>query len=272
MRARRWTSLVVLPVLAACATLLGCDRQDEQERPSQAETLRAYQPRFEELRRRLVQVGSVLPAGKVGRDGCQAPAPPDPAFTYRTGDEEQDGNTAEVFMERSLTEPDTRLHWDRSFQYGDTLLLDALHWTGPRGPLGENRFELGPPPNYWDEGDDRELRAKMDRALDTPYLVVLRVRAYTPPTSQDGPTEVGFVASVELDGFVVDLRQPKLLCSFGAAGRYSALHVVNIRPGETWGSRVYEELQGSAGRRIAEKLESLTGGSADPPQTTTAWQ
>ncbi|MEN3611115.1 hypothetical protein AAH979_16345 [Plantactinospora sp. ZYX-F-223] len=272
MRARKWTALVVLPALAACATLLGCDSRDEEKRPSQAETLRAYQPRFEELRRRLGQVRSVLPTGKVGRDSCQVPGPLDPAFTYRTGDEEQNGNTAEVFVERSLTEPDTRLHWDRSFQYGDTLLLDALHWTGPRGPLGENHFELWPQPYYWDEGDDRELRATLDRALDTPYLVVLRIRTYTPPTSQDGRTAIGFVASVELDGFVVDLRQVRLLCSFGAAGRYAALHVINIGPGQSWGSRVYEELQGSAGRRIAEKLESLTGGTADPPRTTTAWR
>ena len=269
MRAQKRLALKAVPVLVVCAMVLGC-AGPEVRPPSQADTLRAYQPRFDEMRRKLVQVKSLLPTERVG-DSCDAGAPLNPTLNYRTGSGEstdRTGNNAEVIMEQALPDPDTVLldNVDVFAYDGATELLESLRWTGPRGPLGENRFELHPPPAYWDESDDRELRAKLERGLSTQYLVVLRVIEYRPPESGDGRTSAGFSSRVVLDGFVVDLRQLKLLCRFTAGDEYEGLAVVNIRPGQGWAGRIYEELQQGAGYEIAEKLEALTGGTADPPQ------
>ncbi|QUH04819.1 hypothetical protein HUO13_32180 [Saccharopolyspora erythraea] len=271
MRAPRWLVLKAVPILAACATLLGCGAQEVQ-RPSQSDTLRAYQPRFDEVRRKLVQVESLLPAGRAGEDSCDAKPPLSPMLNYQggsVGTNDRAGNNTEVVMEPALQAPDTVLvdNVDVFAYDGATELVQSLRWTGPHGPLGEDRFTLNPPAPQWEERHDRELRATLEQGLSTQYLVVLRVAEYSPPESGDGRTKpLGYSGRVVLDGFVVDLRQLKLLCRFTAGDEYSGLAVINIRPGQGWASRIYEELQQGAGYEIAGKLGALTGGTAEPPQ------
>ncbi|PZG02718.1 hypothetical protein [Micromonospora deserti] len=257
MRVPNWAGLMTVPLLISFAIVGGCDRQPA---PTQADTLRAYQPRFEDMRRKLVQVTSLLPAEKAKGASCRVKAPLTPTFSYRTNFDyatNRTENNAEIMMAGALTDPDAA----RDFAYGGTELLQSLRWTGPRGPLGDNHFEAGPPPGNYEESNDRQLRARLDYGLTTRYLVVLRVVKYTPP----GRDETGFIGGVVLDGFLVDLQQLILLCSFTADASYAALHVINIRPGQSWASRIHEELKESAGYEIAEHLATLTGGVADPP-------
>ncbi|MGY6651592.1 hypothetical protein ACXIZN_05440 [Amycolatopsis sp. TRM77291] len=256
----------LLLVLCSGLVVAGCEPDGPDV--SQADTLRSYQPRFEEVRRKLAQTKSLLPSAKVGSASCAVPTPLDPKFTYtteydvRTG---QSANNVEIISERALTDPDTRVKYMDTFEYDPTQLIEALRWTGPHGPLGDGRIELLPPAATWDEEDDRKLRAELDVGLGTRYALVLRTIEYTPPHRIDEPTRKEFYSRVVTDAFVVDLRRPALLCSFTADAKYSDLAVMyNSRT--SWAAAMYENMSDNLGYQIVRQLETLTGGTASKPK------
>lgn len=165
---------------------------------SQADTLRSHQPRFKDVRSKLTQVKSLLPATKVGSASCAVSTPLNPKFTYTTEYNVSTGqstNNVEIISERALTDPDTQVKYMDAFEYGPTQLLQALRWTGPHGPLGNNQFEIYPPVAHWNEEYDRELRTKLDIGLNTRYALVLRTIEYTPPRFIDEPTRKSSTAA-----------------------------------------------------------------------------
>ncbi|MFC0105905.1 hypothetical protein [Kibdelosporangium aridum] len=256
----------ILLALASWVVVTGCG--PDVPAVSQADTLRAYQPHFVEVRRKLLQVKSLLPAARVGSASCAVPAPLNPKFMYtteydvRTG---QSANNVEIISERALTDPDTQVKYMDAFEYDPTQLIEALRWTGPHGPLGDNQIELLPPAATWNEDDDRKLRTKLDIGLNTRYALVLRTIEYTPPQRIDEPTRKEFYSRIEADAFVVDLHQVALLCSFTADAEYSDFAVLyNNRT--SWSATMYENMAGSLGYQIIKHLEQLTGGTVGKPK------
>jgi hypothetical protein len=256
----------ILLVLALWGVVAGCG--PDAPAVSQADTLRSYQPRFEEIRRKLAQVKSLLPAAKVGSASCAVPAPLNPKLTYTTDYDVRTGqstNNVEIISERALTDPDTRVKYMDAFEYDPTQLIEAVRWTGPRGPLGDNQIELLPPAGTWDEEDDRRLRTKLDIGLNTRYALVLRTIEYTPPQRIDEPARKEFYSRMVADAFVVDLQQVAVLCSFTAEAEYSDFAVLyNNRT--SWSATMYENMASSVGRQIVEHLEKLTGGTVGKPK------
>lgn len=259
MRVSRW---VLVMVLASGVLVAGCG---EDEPPSPIEVFRAYQADFEAVRQRLRQVPSVLPDGRAGTPSCDARVPPDPPFVYRT-DALAESN-AEVMMERSLADPDIRMHYEEGFEFGPTHLLTALRWTGPRGPLGDNSLEYpqADRPISVDETLHR-LRTRLNYGRATRYVVVLRQVEYVPPEIEvklvAGASWRTFIGRIVLDAFVVDLRELRLLCRFSVDAEANPMMVV-YRVSPRLG--IYEDLQVDTRSAIAAQLASLTGGTADAP-------
>jgi hypothetical protein len=232
---------------------------------SQADTLRSYQPRFDEVRHKLAQVKSLLPAAKVDSASCAVPTPLNPKFTYTTDYDPatgQSANNVEIFSERALTDPDTQVKYtgENAFEFDPTQLLQALRGTGPHGPLGDNTVEMYPPAASWSQDEDRELRTELDIGLNTRYGLVLRTRDYTPPEAIREPTREGFYGHVVMDAFVVDLQQVTLLCSFTADAEYS-LDFAIVLGGESWASSMIRNMRRDLGYQITDNVEKLTGGT-----------
>lgn len=256
----------ILLVLLSSVIVAGCG--PDTPAISQADTLRSYQPRFEEVRGKLAQIKHLLPTAKVSSASCSVPAPLNPKFTYTTEYDVSTGqstNNVEIISEQALTDPDTQVKYMDAFEYGPTQLRQALRWTGPHGPLGDNQFEIHPPVAYWNDKHDRELRTKLDIGLNTRYALVLRTIEYTPPRRIDEPARKEFYSGIVVDAFVVDLQQVTLLCSFTADTNYSGLSVAYT--GHTsWSEAMYEFMARQLGNRITEHLEKLTGGTIDEPK------
>lgn len=224
-----------------------------------------FQPRYDSLRDKLTEVPGLLSKSELDVNSC---AKTRPKFHYVAADAGSDtkpeGN-AEILMESQTEHPDALIDYREHFGFGGSTLLEGLRLTGPKGYAGTGQFAL--PSNAHPNG----LAARLKNGADTRYLVVLRETAYTPPeTGIDGDGGVsisaGFSGSVELDGYVVDLKAMTVDCRVtvdtptpGGSLKYAK--------GQNPDEVLFERIQEDTGDTLARELERVTDGAAATPPT-----
>jgi hypothetical protein len=265
MSTRTW-DIAVVSMLVAVLGFAGWFWFLREDSPQPSPILPVLED-YAQLRDRLAETAAMLPSEKTEGSTCRASAPLDPALDYSYPDpviaDAPQGNAA-VMMEPSLTDPDLDIEPIENFEFTSGLLY-PLRLTGPHGPLGDEGF--GAP--GWNSEDpdssEQSMRATMEYGLAVRYLVVLRVTDYveplTPVQGPDGST-LGWETAVTVDGFVVDLQTPKLLCSFN----FHQDHLANAIPymagrgaAQSPFEVMYETLQDRASCRFIEQLRALPG-------------
>lgn len=249
--------LVVFGGLLALRNWLDAPPPSLPEGPDGPAIAADYGSDYEALSQRLAQVPGILPAEPVDQPSCTVPAPLDPPLAYSDvvyGEPDEPDNT-EIVTERTLTDPLLEDDIDDHVVYPSDLLGLVRASTHPPDPEPGGRV---PHPDLDSELSSDQIRARLENGLATRYLVVLRPVSYVPY----GDTDFGFAeGSVDLDGFVVDLHNLTLLCSFDVQEETTLVTAVVGDMAPSYQMQLYEDLLGLATGRIREQLTALTGGT-----------
>ena len=193
---------VLIVMVSLCWALAGCGGGAKQE--TNQDAVNRFKPQYAELRTKLQQVAGKIPQ-RASERKVTTGLTPQPVYTTQT---DKSANT-DILMHPHLLDPDAKL--DPSNQLDLQLanhLLRALQWTGDKNPMSAAALKT--------KATDSVIR-DMEQGLQTRYLAVAKVAAYTPVTAVDKKTFRGGQAT--LDGFLVDLTNQSVLCSFTVSAK-----------------------------------------------------
>jgi hypothetical protein len=219
--------------------------------PTNQDLLNDYRDRFDVRRKQFAVIADKLPEkGATLENGCKAPLVVKPVY-----DEKAKSYNLEIVMEPQLKDPDVRL--DRATALDLNVsggLLRGMQWTGPKNPMAERVLNTRA---------EASLRAQLEEAVATRYLLVNRAVSYTPPKALDEKTFTKAEADVE--AFLYELQSGELLCSF----RFSAVSEDSVHyeykesddPKDRLESFAYSTLWVHARKEEARLLTELTKGT-----------
>lgn len=220
--------------------------------PTNQNVIDQYKPHFETKRAQFKKIAGLLPAvGSVKKNSGHTQLEPKP-HSDRVGKE----SNTEILMVEQLADPDILL---RSPEEVDLLLsgdlLTCMRWTGPKNPMAESVRRQS--------AANLCSSAEFDRILAYSYLVVLRVVNYRKPEVLTLKTYIE--GTVELEGFLVDLRSDKIVASFHVKAQsdpkvdYQVMGKEDpVRKAEGF---AYSTLWVNARKKVAEALVEMTGGT-----------
>lgn len=225
--------LVLLIVLAG-----GCSKTHK-------EIVKPYISDYQEIRQKLRDIADLLPPPATTTDS--EPQELDPPFKLL---HKEIGDNAEALMIGQLTDPETKnLPFD--VMLSDNLLV-SLNWTSDERKDDDYR------------GADAEfMKRTLEAGRSLRYFVVHRVLDIKLPEAI-GPEE--FTAgSVTLEGFVVDLKNEKIVANYVVTAKTPAQVEFVYKEGDSREARLQafakSEVFTDARRQIAKKLEQVTGGT-----------
>ncbi len=169
---------------------------------------------------------------------------PEPVFVYGA----PSSSNIDIIMEEQLRDPDFRFKTPEQFQillhYG---LGRFLIWTGTQQSFnGLLR----------DAKADRLLERDLERALRQPYLVVVRTVRYQPAVLLGDKQYKD--AIVDLEAFLIDARQPRIL---GSVRVHSGADMLVNAPLSYQVGSIYLSLAANTNRKLAKALAEIAGGN-----------
>lgn len=228
------TVLLVSPIVL----VVGCGKAHK-------EIVAPYVSDYDRMRAKLKRVAKLLPPPATTTDS--EPQELDPPFKLL---HKETGDNAEALMIEQLTDPEAKnLPFD--VMLSDNLLV-SLNWTSDERKDDDYR------------GADAEfMKRTLEAGRSLRYLVVHRVLDIKLPEAV-GPEE--FTAgSVTLEGFVVDLKDEKIVANYVVTAKTPANVEFVFKEGESREARLQafakSEIFTDARRQIAKKLEQVTGGT-----------
>ena len=193
---------VLIVMAGLCWALAGCGGGAKQE--TNQDAVNRFKPQYAELRTKLQQAAGKIPQRATERK-VTGSLTPQPVYSTQA---DKPSNT-DILMHPHLLDPDVKL--DEKTQLDLLLanhLLRALQWTGDKSPLSATALKT--------KATDSVIR-DLEQGLQTRYLAVAKMAAYTPVTAVDKKTFRGGQAT--LDGFLVDLTNQSVLCSFTVSAK-----------------------------------------------------
>jgi hypothetical protein len=233
-----------LPRLAILSLALVAACGDSNEK-----TFRRLRPRYDAVRARLRTVAAAVPPARSIADAVKPPTPlePLPVVDRRAGR----ANTELVLVEQ-LTDPDAAGPLDLGIS-GD--LLRGLRLTGDKPPM---------PPEQRKQKDLR-LAHDLEAALDTRWIVAVRVVEHDPPVALDDRAFRGGRAHVEAMLFDLAAAQPAPVAAVVVDARSSPQVDYAYKRGEDPKARLEAHaratLVANVRRTLAERLSDVTGGT-----------
>ena len=189
--------LVLIVMVGLCWALAGCGGGAKQE--TNQDAVNRFKPQYAELRTKLQQLAGKIPQ-RASERKVTGSLTPQPVYSTQT---DKPSNT-DILMHPHLLDPDAKL--DDKTQLDLLLanhLLAALQWTGDHSPMSASALKT--------KATDSVIH-NLEQGLQTRYLAVVKMAAYTPVVAVDKNTFRGGQAT--LDGFLVDLTNQSVVCSF----------------------------------------------------------
>ena len=195
-----WVLMVMVSLYWALA---GCGGGAKSGETNQ-DAINRFKPQYAELRTKLQQLAGKIPQRATERKATGS-LTPQPVYSTQT---DKPSNT-DILMHPHLLDPDAKL--DQNTQFDLQLanhLLRALQWTGDKNPMSASALKT--------KATDSVIR-DLEQGLQTRYVAVAKVAAYTPVVAVDKKTFRGGQAT--LDGFLVDLTNQSVVCSFTVSAK-----------------------------------------------------
>lgn len=218
-------------------TLSGCGQKHK-------EIVEPYVSDYTQIRAKLKRIAELIPPPGSTLDS--EPQTLDPPFKLL---DEETGDNAEALMFEQLNDPEIKnLPFD--LLLSDNLLV-SLNWTSDERKDDDSKG-----------GDADFMRSTMAAGRQLRYLVVHRVVKLTLPEAV-GPQEFT-PGSVTLEGFVVDLKDEKVVATYVVTAETPANVKFVYKEGDSPNDRLQafakSEVFTDARSQIAKKLEQVTGG------------